>query len=117
MIDFSVNGDSVWVLEAITKNVLEFRPDGTIAQTIHLGDNVNFPVSLALGPADSSLYILDRHQDRIAVYGQFGRFQYDFLGEGQGPGKLYFPRELRFDPWGRLCVVDEGNGRIEVFSR
>jgi 6-phosphogluconolactonase (cycloisomerase 2 family) len=77
---------------------------------------VDFPVSLAVGPADS-FYILDRHQNNIVVFSRDGQFQYSFLEFGQGPNQLYFPRQLRFDPWGRLCVVDEGNGRVEIFSR
>ena len=117
IVDFCLEGDSVWALETIAKNVYQFKADGTIEKTINLGDEVNFPVSLALGPSDSSLYILDRYLNRVIVFGRDGRYQYDFLGLGQGQGKLYFPRELRFDPWGRLCIVDEGNGRIEVFSR
>lgn len=99
------------------KNVYHFGPDASILQTINLGDKVDFPVSLALGPSGSAIYILDRHQHRVVVFGLDGRFQYDFLGLGKGQTQLYFPRQLRFDPWGRLCVVDEGNGRIEVFKR
>lgn len=117
VVDFIIDDDSVWALETMGKNVYQFRPDGSIAKTIKLGDRVAFPVSLALGPADASIYILDRHQNRVVVFGRDGRFQYDFLGLGQAQEKLYFPRQLRFDPWGRLCVVDEGNGRVEVFSR
>ena len=117
VVDFAVDGDTVWALETMDKNIYQFRPDGSLANTIHLGDKVDFPVSLALGPSDASLYVLDRHQHRIVVFSRDGRFQYDFLSIGQGQDKLYFPRELRFDPWGRLCVVDEGNGRVEIFSR
>jgi len=117
IVDFVIDRGSVWALGTLGKNVYHFDSDGNIVQTIHLGDNVDFPVSLALGPSDSAIYILDRHQDRVVVFGQDGQFQYDFLGLGKGQDQLYFPRQLRFDPWGRLCVVDEGNGRIEVFNR
>jgi sugar lactone lactonase YvrE len=114
--DFVLANDSVWALETLGKKLYRFLPDGTIAETIHLEGQVDFPVSLAVGP-DDSFYILDRHQNRVVVFSRDGKFQYNFLEVGQGPGQLYFPRQLRFDPWGRLCVVDEGNGRVEVFSR
>ena len=52
----AVEGDTVWALETMGKNVYQFKPDGTIARTLHLGDAVDFPVSLALGPTDSSIY-------------------------------------------------------------
>lgn len=116
-IDFVIADGTVWALESLSKTIYHFHPDGSVAETIPLGSNVDFPVSLALGPNDSSIYVLDRHQHRVVVYGRDGRFQYEFLGLGQGEEKLYFPRQLRFDPWGRLCIVDEGNGRIEIFSR
>jgi hypothetical protein len=117
VVDFVIDHDSVWALGTMGKNVYHFGSDGKILQTINLDDKVDFPVSLALGPSDSSIYILDRHQDRVVVFSREGLFQYDFLGLGKGKEQLYFPRQLRFDPWGQLCVVDEGNGRIEVFKR
>jgi streptogramin lyase len=114
--DFVIDKDSVWALETLSKSIFRFRPDGTIAETIRLGDQVSFPVSLAV-ESSGFIYILDRHQNTIAVFGPDGRFRYSFLGPGHAQTQLHFPRQLRFDPWGRLCVVDEGNGRIEIFSR
>jgi sugar lactone lactonase YvrE len=115
-VDFNLVDDSVWALETLGKKLYRFNPDGTIAETIPFEGKVDFPVSLAVEPS-GSFYILDRHQHRIVVFSGDGHFQYNLLELGQGPGQLYFPRQLRFDPWGRLCVVDEGNGRVEVFSR
>lgn len=117
VVDFVVDHGTVWSLSLLDKLVYHFGPDGHLLKTIHLGDKVDFPVSLAIGPSDSGLYILDRHRHRVDVFGMDGKFQYDFLGLGKGPYQLYFPREIRFDPWGNLCVVDEGNGRVEVFKR
>lgn len=117
IVDFVVDHGTVWTISAMDKEVSHYGSDGKVLQTISLGDKVDFPVSLALGPARATLYILDRHLHRVAVYGLDGSFQYDFLGLGKGDDQLYFPRQLRFDPWGNLCVVDEGNGRVEVFKR
>jgi sugar lactone lactonase YvrE len=114
--DFAVHDGEVWALEMRGKNVVRFGPDGTILQRIDLGEELDIPVSLALGEGDF-LYVLDRHRNQIAAYGLDGRFRYRFLGPGHGRGQLHFPRQIRFDPWGRLCVVDEGNGRIEIFAR
>jgi sugar lactone lactonase YvrE len=114
--DFVFDADSVVALVSRDKKIIRFNPDGTIAKEIALGDEIDFPVSLAVGPA-GTIYVLDRHQDSVLAYSENGRFQYRFLGSGQAPGKVYFARQLRFDPWGRLCVVDEGNGRVEIFSQ
>ena len=77
---------------------------------------LEFPVSLAVGPS-GYLYVLDRHQNSVLVYDESGVFRYSFLSSGQSVSNVYFARQVRFDPWDRLCVVDEGNGRVEVFNR
>lgn len=116
LIDFVFQDDSILGIESGGKRILRFDSDGTIADKMELGDEVDFPVSLDVGPS-GYIYVLDRHQNKVFTYTRSGQFRYSFLGTGKAPGKVYFPRQLRFDPWGRLCVVDEGNGRVEIFSR
>lgn len=114
--DFVVEDGQVAALAARDRKILFFNTDGSIARTYDLGDEVDFPVSLAIGPS-GFMYVLDRHQNSILAYDEQGMFRYRFLDIGQSAGKVYFARHLRFDPWGNLCVVDEGNGRVEIFSR
>jgi DNA-binding beta-propeller fold protein YncE len=114
--DFTFAEGALWALDTRGKTISRFSADGTIAQTIKLGDQVDFPVSLALD-STGLIYVLDRHQNAINAYGHDGRFRYRFLGPGHARNQLHFPRQIRFDPWGRLCVVDEGNGRVEIYSR
>ena len=116
MFDFVIDGDSVLALEPRDKKIYRFRPDGTVAQEIDLGDKVDFPVSLAVEPS-GYIYVLDRHQNKVLTYNENGQYLYSFLGEGQSAGKVYFARQLRFDPWEHLCVVDQGNGRVEIYGR
>jgi sugar lactone lactonase YvrE len=115
MVDFVIDKDTILALEPRDRKVYRFRADGTVAETIDLGAEVDFPVSLAIGSA-GFLFVLDRHQNSVLAYDENGHFRYRFLGPGQAAGKVYFPRQLRFDPWGRLCVVDEGNGRVEIYA-
>lgn len=116
MFDFVMDGDSVLAIEPRDKKIYRFRADGTVAQVIDLGDKADFPVSLDVDPG-GSIYVLDRHQNSVLVYSPNGQFIYRFLGPGQSAGKVYFARQLRFDPWEHLCVVDEGNGRVEIYGR
>lgn len=116
LFDFIIVKNSVIALEPRDKKIFRFNTDGTVAEEIKLGDEANFPVSLAVGPA-GFYYVLDRHQNSVLTYDEFGQFRYRFLESGQSAGKVYFARQLRFDPWGHLCVVDEGNGRVEIFDR
>jgi len=116
LFDFVIHGDSVLALEPRDKKIYRFRPDGTIEEEINLGDKVDFPVSLDIEPS-GYIYVLDRHQNKVLAYTENGQYLYSFLGQGQSAGKVYFARQLRFDPWEHLCVVDEGNGRVEIFGR
>ncbi len=115
-VDFKIHGKRIWALDQQGKTVYRFRLDGTREAVIQLGDTVNFPVSLDIGPS-GYIYVLDRHARDVAVYDKDGVFKYRFLGKGISRGQLYYPVEIRFDPWGGLCVVDEGNARVEIFTR
>jgi DNA-binding beta-propeller fold protein YncE len=116
MIDFIIRDGVIFALAPQDKKVYRFKLDGSVADEIALSGNLDFPVSLDIGPA-GSIYVLDRHQNSILVFSGSGQYRYRFLGSGQAAGKVYFARQLRFDPWGRLCVVDEGNGRVEIFRQ
>jgi DNA-binding beta-propeller fold protein YncE len=114
--DFIINGDKVVALEPRDKKIFSFNADGTLSEEIKLDEKAEFPVSLGIGPS-GYYYVLDRHQNSVLAYDESGQFAYRFLAEGHRQDNVFFPRQLRFDPWGRLCVVDEGNGRVEIFSR
>ncbi len=115
-VDFTFKGNTLWALDLMARSVYRFSADGRQKKIIRLGNQVTFPVSLAIGPS-GFLYVLDRHRRDIAVYDKNGEFKYHFLRKGITRGRLYYPIALRFDPWGRLCVVDEGNARVEVYRR
>lgn len=114
--DFVISNGEIWALETRDRKIYRFTADGNIVQTIDLDHETSFPVSLALD-GGGFIYVLDRHRNSILTYDENGHFRYRFLGPGHARGQLHFPRQIRFDPWGRLCVVDEGNGRVEIFSR
>lgn len=116
MADFVVEKGQVVALEPRDRKIYRFNSDGGIAEQIQLGNEIDFPVSLAIGPS-GFLFVLDRHKHSVFAYDERGRFRYRFLDVGHSAGRVYFARHLRFDPWGRLCVVDEGNGRVEVYGR
>jgi len=114
--DFKIYDDSVWALDRLGKTVYVFDQAGSVTRKFDLGDTVTYPVSLAVGPS-GYLYILDRHSRDVAVYDQDGNYKYSFLQFGIASGQLYYPNEIRFDPWEGLCITDEGNARVEVYRR
>lgn len=114
--DFVIAAGKVVGLEPRDRKVYRFNSDGSVASEFSLGKEIDFAVSLAV-ESSGFIYVLDRHQNTVHAFDEEGTFRYRFLSGGHSAGKVYFPRQLRFDPWGRLCVVDEGNGRVEIFSR
>jgi DNA-binding beta-propeller fold protein YncE len=115
-IDFVVKESEVWALDGRLKKVFRFDLAGKLKSEISLGDKVSFPVALEVGPS-GFLYVIDKHEGTVVVFDTAGNFKYLFLEKGHGDNKLYYPEDILFDPLGRLCVVDTGNGRVGVFSR
>jgi DNA-binding beta-propeller fold protein YncE len=115
LVDFKVADGRIWLLDQKNKQILSLAADGKAGRPLPVGE-ASFPVSLAVDQA-GMFYVLDRHQGAVLVFDRNGAFRYRFLSKGHGRQHLYFPRELRFDPWGRLCVVDQGNSRVMVFRR
>ncbi|MFH7319813.1 hypothetical protein ACHHRT_04275 [Desulfurivibrio sp. D14AmB] len=115
LVDFTVADNRVWLLDQQNRQIITVGADGRSRAPWSVAE-VSFPVSLAVDQT-GTVYVLDRHRGSIVVYGRNGEYLYRFLSKGHGRQHLYFPRELRFDPWGRLCVVDQGNSRVLVFRR
>ena len=114
---FDIKNNRIWALEQQEKAVYVFSMSGKQERKIKLPSHeIDFPRSIAIDE-NGMLYILDRHRSAIAVFDDNGQFKYRFLQEGQARGQLYYPIEIKFDPWGRLCVMEEGNGRVQVFTR
>jgi sugar lactone lactonase YvrE len=115
-IDFKIKSDGIWALDALDRKVYHFNDEGIPTEIIKLKSEFEFPFALEIDDA-GLLYILDRHAGRISVCDRSGEIKYGFLAKGKHLGHVWYPSYLMFDWEGRLCVVDEGNARVEVFSR
>ncbi len=117
LVDFVIREESLWALGQLEQVIYRFSLDEAVLQEeIFLDRELNFPCAMTMDTL-GNFFILDRHGGCVAVFDGHGRFKYQFLRPGEAQGRLHFPQEIRFDPWGRLCIVEEGNGRVEVFSR
>ncbi|MHB8810052.1 MAG: NHL repeat-containing protein [Desulfobulbaceae bacterium] len=114
--DFKIEGDKLWSLDRMGKSVYVLGMSGGVEKTFRLGDAVTSPVSLALGPG-GFLFVLDLYSRDVAVFDPDGEFKYRFLQPGIASGQLYYPVEIRFDPWDGMCITDEGNARVEVYKQ
>jgi len=115
-IDFVVKNSGIWALDAKLNKVFQFDKAGELKNEILLSGELSFPVALEVGPS-GFIYIIDKHKGTIVVFDGNGKYKYNFLQKGHGNNDLYYPGDMVFDPMGRLCIVDTGNGRVGVFSR
>ncbi len=114
-VDFKIKKDGLWALDGLAGKVYHFNGDGA-PSIVDLESRLEFPVSFDVDEA-GQLYLLDRHAGTVAVFGPRGDFRFDFLGRGKRHGQLWYPSQLLFDWEGRLCVVNEGNNRVDIFGR
>ena len=115
--DFKIKSDGLWALDGFARKIYHFNTNDDTVETIKFtSTGLQFPTALEID-ASKQIYILDRHASAIVVYDQKGQFKYKFLEKGKRAGRIWDASNLIFDWEGRLCVVDEGNGRVEMFTR
>lgn len=114
-VDFKIKSDGIWALDGLAGKIYRFT-DGAAPSVITLNRAMEFPNSLEIDQG-GQLYVLDRHAGTVMVFGAQGDFRHELLGRGKRHGKLWYPAQLLFDWEGRLCVVDEGNSRVDIFNR
>jgi streptogramin lyase len=115
-IDFVIVNGSLWALDSIGRTIYRFDNSGVVSKKIVIGNDVSFPYAIDIGPG-GQIYVLDRFEGAVVVLDEAGAYKYKFLTKGQSRAKIYYPDDIQFDFWGRLCVVDSGNGRVEIFGR
>lgn len=114
--DFKVKEDGIWALDGLQRRVYHFDGQGRLQKTIVLAGELSFPVAIEVDES-GTLYILDRHAGDVRTFDTQGRFKAAFLVKGKREGQLWYPAALAFDWARRLCVVDEGNARIQIYER
>ena len=77
--------------------------------------SLDFPVSLAMNKLQQ-IFILDRPQAHISVFNLQGELLYSFAQKGYRRGQFNYPNQILFDWQQQLCIVNQGNDRIEIFN-
>lgn len=113
---FLLNSDGLWALDGLGRSLTLFADDGKLVRKVKLAGKLTFPVAFAIDAA-GQFFLLDRHTGKVVVFDNRGGYSYDFLLKGKRQGQLWFPSDLLFDWMGRLCLINDGNGRIDIYSR
>lgn len=115
LIDFKIKGRELYALDNRHHQLLRFSLDGKRQQVIKLNGKLDSPVSFEIDDK-GLLYILDRALGKVVVMDSNGNYRYDFGRHGYRRGQFNYPAQLVFNWQQQLCVVNQGNDRIEVFS-
>jgi len=75
----------------------------------------SFVPSVAFDGA-GNLYVVDRDNGRVLVFGPDGRYVRQIGKKGQGPGELGLPAGVTILSDGRVAIFDLANGAIHVFD-
>lgn len=113
-IDFKIKGDTLWGLENITGRIFAINLKNNQEKTIYPQIKTVLPISIEIDNQEN-LYILDRDLKKVFVFDKNGHLRYSFLKEGFQPGQVRYPWQLLFVK-SNLLVVDEGNGRVDVWG-
>lgn len=116
LIDFKVTPSGLWALDGTNQCVLQYSLNGTLKRKVDLNIQLDRPVSLALNNKNQ-IFILDRPQAKIVVFNNNGDLLYSFGQKGYRRGQLNYPNQILFDWKQQLCVVNQGNDRIEIFTQ
>jgi len=114
-VDFKLKGRELYALDGLGRKVYQFSDSGTLLKVVALA-GLQFPVALEVDSA-GQFYLLDRHAGTVEVFGPEGDKRFNFLGKGKRHGQLWYAKDLLFDWEQRLCIVDEGNARVDVLTR
>ena len=109
---------TIYVADVGVKKVLAFEDGGALKTAYGKAGDLANPTGVALSPDQKKLYVADSKEHRIAVFDvATGALLKTFGKKGSGEGELYFPTSLAFSRQGELCVVDQMNARIVVFTQ
>ena len=62
------------------------------------------------------LYVADTGHDRICVFSSQGELLFSLGAAGTGYGSFHSPIDLAVSGTDLLCVLDSGNGRVQIFQ-
>ncbi|WP_456430998.1 hypothetical protein [Thermosulfuriphilus sp.] len=112
--DIKIKGDWLWGLENISGRIYGLNLKTGEERIITPEKKFSLPVAIEIDK-EMNFYILDRYLKKVFVFDKKGRFRYSFLEEGATPGHLSYPWQLLF-VGNDLLVLDEGNGRIDIWG-
>ncbi len=113
--DIKIRGDWLWGLENMGHRLIGINLVSGKEKILSLkGVHLVLPVAFEFDQ-NQNVYILDRDLKKIFIFDEKGIFRYSFLKEGFRLGQVHYPWDIKIYK-DKLFIVDEGNGRIDVWG-
>ena len=112
--DLKVKNNEICGMENLTGNIFCFNMQTGLTKKYTPLKYMVQPVSFDFDE-NENFYILDRYLKKVFIFDKNGRFLSTALKEGEREGELYYPWQIVINDK-RIYIVDEGNGRIDVFK-
>jgi len=113
--DIKAKGKILWGMETLSGRLFGFDRTGKLVETFVPKKHLPQPVSFERD-GEGNVYILDRYLKKLLIFNRDGSLRYEMLKQGFNPGQLSYPWQILI-VGKSLLVLDEGNGRIDVWNR
>ncbi len=113
-IDIKLKEDNLFGLEYKTGKIFEINLKNGKERNLQLQASMVLPISFEID-SQGNFYVLDRDLKMIFVFDKKGHLQYKFLKEGFHQGQVRYPWKILMIG-SKLFVIDEGNGRVDVWG-
>ncbi len=108
----------IYVSDIGIKKVVVFDAEGNLKTAYGRSGELVNPTDVAVSPDGSKVYVADSKGQKIVIFDRnTGNLISSFGTRGTADGEFGFPTSLAFSVNGELCVVDQLNARVQVFSQ
>jgi len=119
-IGIRVNEDQIFVADTKNHRVQVLNQAGNWIRKLGKGhghqlNHLNDPTDVAID-SSGNIYVSERGNHRISVFGNDGAYLRTFASEGTGAGHIFRPWGITVDHNDRVIVAEYGNERVQVFN-
>ncbi|CAH1243952.1 TRIM2 [Branchiostoma lanceolatum] len=97
------------------KSCLLLQPDGSLIREIGKGQ-LKGPVSVSVDELRDVMFVTDDAGHKVFAFDLDGNMKFDFGKEGKNDGEFKTPRGVTFDRAGNIILVNNTDGRVQVFG-